>query len=82
MKTFLSENNLSSKTLIPFNSNAGYGIGCSFDAVESHCPDIQIIKGFITKGGVEQEVILFVMDGEKRSGSSTRSKQMAGGNRI
>src|SRR5690606_17911632 len=29
MKTFLSKNELSGKTVIPFNTNAGYGIGNS-----------------------------------------------------
>src|SRR5690606_34151181 len=65
MKTFLSENNLSGKTLIPFNTNAGYGIGSSFDTVKELCPDSKILEGFSAKGGVERDGVLFVMEGEK-----------------
>jgi flavodoxin len=65
MKSFLSENDLSGKTVIPFNTNAGYGIGSSFDTVEELCPDSEILKGFSTKGGIERDGVLFVMEGEK-----------------
>ncbi|PZX55602.1 flavodoxin family protein [Algoriphagus chordae] len=65
MKTFLSENDLSGKFVIPFNTNAGYGIGSSFDKVEELCPDSKILKGYSTKGGIERDGILFVMEGTK-----------------
>ena len=67
MKTFLSENDLSGKTVIPFNTNAGYGIGSSFETVEELCPESKILEGFTTKGGVERDGILFVMDGNKET---------------
>src|SRR5690554_6143923 len=65
MKSFVSENDLSSKTVIPFNTNAGYGIGSSFATVEELCPDSEILKGFSTRGGIERDGVLFVMEGEK-----------------
>ncbi|SFB01092.1 Flavodoxin [Algoriphagus aquimarinus] len=65
MKTFLSENDLSGKFVIPFNTNAGYGIGSSFDKVKELCPDSKILKGYSTKGGIERDGILFVMEGTK-----------------
>ncbi|MFC5624296.1 flavodoxin family protein [Algoriphagus winogradskyi] len=65
MKTFLSENDLSGKTVIPFNTNAGYGIGSSFDKVEELCPDSKILEGYSTKGGIERDGTLFVMEGTK-----------------
>jgi flavodoxin len=65
MKTFLSENDLSGKTVIPFNTNAGYGLGSSFDKVEELCPDSKILEGYTTKGGIERDGILFVMEGTK-----------------
>ena len=61
MKTFLSENDLSGKTVIPFNTNAGYGIGSSFESVEELCPESNILEGYSTTG----DGILFVMEGEK-----------------
>ncbi|MEP0713042.1 flavodoxin [Algoriphagus sp.] len=65
MKTFLSENDLSGKTVIPFNTNAGYGLGSSFDKVKELCPDSNILEGYSTKGGIERDGILFVMEGTK-----------------
>jgi flavodoxin len=64
-KSFLSENDLNGKTIIPFNTNAGYGVGSGFDTVEELCSDSTILEGFSTKGGVERDGILFVMEGEK-----------------
>lgn len=65
MKSFLSENDLSGKTVIPFNTNAGYGIGSSFATVVELCTDSEIPKRFSTRGGIERDGVLFVMEGEK-----------------
>lgn len=65
IKTFLSSYNLKGKTIIPFNTNAGYGIGSTFQTVEALAPDSKILEGFSTKGGIERDGILFVMKGEK-----------------
>ena len=65
MKRFLTENNLSEKKVIPFNTNGGYGIGSSFDTVEKLCKGCQILDGFSIRGGSERDGILFVMEGEK-----------------
>lgn len=65
MKSFLNKYDLSEKTVIPFNTNAGYGIGSSFETVKLLCPDSKVLEGFSTKGGVERDGILFVMEGEK-----------------
>lgn len=65
MKSFLHENDLSGKTVIPFNINAGYGVGSGFETVKKLCPKSRVLEGFSTKGGVERDGILFVMEGEK-----------------
>ncbi|NVJ85359.1 MAG: flavodoxin [Algoriphagus sp.] len=65
LKSFLNQYDLSGKTVIPFNTNAGYGIGSSFETVEKLCPNSPILEGFSTKGGIERDGILFVMKGEK-----------------
>jgi flavodoxin len=65
MKSFLTLNDLSGKTVVPFNTNAGYGIGSSFETVKELCPNSKILEGFSTKGGVERDGIYFVMEGEK-----------------
>ncbi len=65
MKSFLNQYDLSGKTIIPFNTNAGYGIGSSFETVKELCPNSTILEGYSTKGGIERDGILFVMEGEK-----------------
>ncbi|WP_243749300.1 flavodoxin [Mucilaginibacter agri] len=65
MKSFLKQYDLNGKTVIPFNTNAGYGIGSTFQTVKEMCPKSIVLDGFSTKGGVERDGVLFVMDGEK-----------------
>jgi flavodoxin len=66
MKSFLSQSNLKGKTIIPFNTNAGYGIGSSFDKVKELCTECKILEGFSIKGGIERDGILFVIEDEKK----------------
>lgn len=65
IKSFLKQYNLSGKTVIPFNTNAGYGIGSSFETLKKLCPESKVLEGFNTNGGKEKEGILFVMKGDK-----------------
>jgi len=65
MKSFLKQYNLEGKTIIPFNTNAGYGIGSSFQTVKELSPKSKVLEGFSTKGGIERDGVLFVMEGEK-----------------
>jgi flavodoxin len=74
MKSFLREYNLSGKTVVPFNTNAGYGIGNSFQSVKQLCPNSTIPDGFTTKGGIERDGVYFVMEGEKLKETETEVK--------
>jgi len=65
IKSFLNDYNLAGKTVIPFNTNAGYGIGSTFETVRQLCPGSKVLEGYSTKGGVERDGILFVMEGNK-----------------
>jgi flavodoxin len=65
MKSFLNQYDLSGKTIILFNSNAGYGVGSSFDTLKQLCPHSKVLEGYSTKGGVERDGVLFVMQGQK-----------------
>lgn len=65
MKSFLKEYDLTGKTVIPFNTNGGYGIGSSFNTVKELCPNSEVLEGFSTRGGLERDGVLFVMEGEK-----------------
>ena len=75
VKSFLNQYDLSGKTIVPFNTNAGYGIGSSFDNVKKLCPKSTVLKGFSTKGGIEREGILFVMEGERKKQAAEEVKK-------
>jgi flavodoxin len=53
VKSFLHQYNLKGKTVIPFNTNGGYGVGSSFETVKELCPQSTILQGFTMRGGSE-----------------------------
>jgi flavodoxin len=55
VKSFLSQHSLKGKTVIPFNTNAGYGEGSSFETVRELCPQSTVPEGFVTGGGLERD---------------------------
>jgi len=55
MKSFLKQYDLGGKTIVPFNTNDGYGIGSSFDTVKELCPNSKVMDGFTIKGGIESD---------------------------
>ncbi|RYX84492.1 flavodoxin [bacterium] len=61
MKSFLRQYNLKGKTVIPFNTNAGYGEGNSFETVKKLCPQSTVLEGFVTRGGIERDGHLLVI---------------------
>jgi flavodoxin len=65
IKSFLHQYNLDGKTVIPFNTNAGYGVGSGFDAVKELCPNSKVLEGFSTKGGIERDGVLFDIKGKR-----------------
>jgi flavodoxin len=65
IKSFLNKNDLSGKTIMPFNTNGGYGIGSSFQTITELCPNSEVLDGFTVKGGSERDGILFVIEGDK-----------------
>ena len=67
MKSFLKQYNLSGKTIVPFNTNDGYGIGSSFETVKELCPKSKILEGFTIQGGVE--------NGEARLGKEENRRE-------
>ena len=65
MKSFLNQYDLSEKTVIPFNTNAGYGVGSGFQTVKELCPNSKVLEGFSITGGIERDGVYFVIKGEK-----------------
>lgn len=55
MKSFLHKYSFREKTIIPFNSNGGYGPGSTFQTVRELCPQSTVLQGFSTRGGLERD---------------------------
>jgi flavodoxin len=75
MKSFLHQYDLSGKTIIPFNTNAGYGTGSSFQTVKELCPKSKVLEGFEMKGGIERDGILLAIKNEKRTEAERKVQQ-------
>lgn len=75
MKSFLHQYNLKGKTVIPFNTNAGYGVGSGFETVKELCPKSKVLEGFTTKGGMERDGVYFVIEGEKEKQAQDEIKK-------
>ena len=71
MKSFLRQTDLKGKTVIPFNTNAGYGEGSSFQTVRELCPNSTILEGFTTTGGIERDGQLLAIKGAKAEEART-----------
>ena len=66
MKSFLTENDLSGKTVIPFNTNAGFGVGKGFDQLKKLCPNSEILEGFSTEGGYEKKGVFLAIRAKRK----------------
>ena len=65
MKSFLHQYDLNGKTVIPFNTNAGYGVGSGFRTVKELCPNSKVLEGFEITGGAERDGKYLVIKDEK-----------------
>lgn len=74
VKSFLHQYNLKGKTVIPFNTNGGYGVGSSFETVKKLCPQSTVLQGFTTRGGSEIDGHNFVIK-DARSEEASKDVQ-------
>lgn len=75
MKSFLKQYDLGGKTIMPFNTNAGYGIGSSFDTVKELCLKSKVLEGFEMKSGVERDGVYLAIKDEKRKEAEAKVKE-------
>ena len=73
MKSFLRQYSLKGKTVIPFNTNGGYGVGSSFQTVKELCPQSTVLQGFTTRGGSERDGQYLVIEGARAEEARERS---------
>lgn len=67
VQSFLTQYHMEGKTLIPFNTNAGYGLGNTIDTIKKLCPKADMKKEFSMVGGKERDGIFLTIQGKKRS---------------
>ena len=65
IKSFLHQYDLKGKTVIPFNTNGGYGPGSSFQTIRELCPQSTILQGFVIRGGSERDGQYLVIKHER-----------------
>jgi len=62
MKSFLHQYSFQGKTILPFNTNGGYGPGNTFQTVRELCPQSTVLEGFSTRGGSERDGQLLTIE--------------------
>lgn len=65
IQSFLNENKFKGKTLVPFNTNAGYGLGNSIDKIREMCPEANLKPAFSMIGGKEKDGIFLTIKDER-----------------
>ena len=65
VKSFLHQYSFRGKTVIPFNTNGGYGLGSTFQTVREMCPKSTVLQGFSTRGGIERDGQLLIVKDDR-----------------
>ncbi len=66
MKSFLKSHDLRDKTVIPFNTNGGFGVGSGFETVRELCPNSKVLEGVSIDGRRERDGILLAIKDKRR----------------
>ncbi len=61
VKSFLKQYSFKNKTVVPFNTHAGYGEGDSFATFKELCPESTVAEGLAIKGGIERDGIMLTI---------------------
>ena len=57
VRSFLSSHNLSGKTIVPFTTHGGYGLGQSLAVLSEHAPGARLLDGFSKQCDQERETL-------------------------
>ena len=75
IRSFLASHDLKGKTVAPFKTHAGYGVGSGFEEINRLCKGCRVTPGLSLQGGRERDGILFVMEGTKAEESRAQVRQ-------
>jgi flavodoxin len=62
IRSFLSKHDFSGKTLIPFVTHGGYGLGSSLEVVAAHAPKAKLVDGLTMQADQERHTVETVTD--------------------
>ncbi|WP_199505871.1 flavodoxin [Exiguobacterium sp. RIT594] len=65
--SFLNGYNFKGKTVIPFNTNGGYGPGSTFRQINAGTQGAKVLDGYTVKGGEETNGIILAIKGENKA---------------
>ena len=57
IRSFLSKHDLSGKTIIPFITHGGYGLGSSLEVVAAHAPRAKLLDGLTMQADQERHTV-------------------------
>ena len=57
VRSFLTAHRLNGKTLVPFITHGGYGVGDSRRVLSTHAPDAKLADGFVMEGEQERKTM-------------------------
>ena len=57
VRSFLSAHDLGKKTVIPFITHGGYGVGSSIDVLRSHAPNAELKDAFVMEADQERRTL-------------------------
>lgn len=66
VKSFLHSYDLSGKSVYPFNTNAGYGLGSSIKTLKEMCTGCEVKASFSVKGGIERDGVMLAIKNARR----------------
>ncbi len=69
IKAFLAEHNLCGKTVVPFITHGGYGLGDSLEVLQDPAPGANVLEGFVMEGEQERKTMEKVNEWLKHRGT-------------
>ncbi len=66
MKSFLNHQDIKGKTIAPFNTNGGYGLGSTVKTIRKLCPESEVLKVFSVRGGSERDGVYLAIKGDRK----------------
>ncbi len=64
--SFLDSYDFTGKTIIPFNTHGGYGVGSSFRQISANTKGANVLEGCTVKGGEETNGLMRIVKDKNR----------------